>query len=142
MKLTRFLMKLANEVVQVELKNGTVVHGMVIGVDVAMNMHLKGVKMTLKGRNPQSMDTLSIRGNNVRYVILPDSLNLDTLLIDDTPRIKPAPDGGYGKVTSGESGRGGGRGGRGGGLGGGRGMGGRGGGGGGRGRGGFSGPGR
>jgi len=58
MKLTRFLMKLANEVVQVELKNGTVVHGMVIGVDVAMNMHLKGVKMTLKGRNPQSMDTL------------------------------------------------------------------------------------
>jgi len=115
MKLTRFLMKLANETVQVELKNGTVVHGAVVGVDMAMNMHLKGVKMTLRGRNPQSVETLSVRGNNVRYVILPESLNLDTLLVDDVPRVKPGP-----------AGAGGGRGGRGRGRGRGRGTGGRG----------------
>lgn len=45
---------------------GTVIQGTVTGVDVAMNTHLKNVKMTLKGKDPISMDTLSIRGNNIR----------------------------------------------------------------------------
>ena len=76
-------MKLSHETVTVELKNGTVVHGTVKGVDQSMNMHLKTVKMRLKGQNPTSLDHLSVRGNNVRYIILPDSLNLDTLLVDD-----------------------------------------------------------
>eukprot|EP00469_Lotharella_globosa_P007939 CAMPEP_0167784086 /NCGR_PEP_ID=MMETSP0111_2-20121227/7436_1 /TAXON_ID=91324 /ORGANISM="Lotharella globosa, Strain CCCM811" /LENGTH=112 /DNA_ID=CAMNT_0007675107 /DNA_START=127 /DNA_END=463 /DNA_ORIENTATION=+ len=53
-----------------------------------MNTHLKTVKMTLKGKNPVHLDTLSIRGNNVRYFILPDSLNLDALLVED---VKPKP---------------------------------------------------
>jgi small nuclear ribonucleoprotein D1 len=56
-----------------------------------MNTHLKNVKMTLKGKNPVSMDHLSVRGNNIRYYILPDSLNLDTLLVDDAPKIKAKP---------------------------------------------------
>jgi hypothetical protein len=51
-----------------------------------MNTYLKNVKVTLKGKNPVKHDFLSIRGNNIRYYILPDSLNLDTLLIDDTPK--------------------------------------------------------
>lgn len=161
MKLTSFLMKLSGETLSVELKNGTVVQGTVIGSDVAMNTHLKTVKMALKGKNPVSMDALSIRGNTIRYVMcvaspllqtaladlqrplpslvcgrargpppprpphprhphtaahpraiiffrsLPDSLNLDQLLVDDTPRIKPA------REAAGR-GRGRGRGGRGG----------------------------
>lgn len=53
-----------------------------------MNTHLKSVKLTLKGKVPVTLDHLSIRGNNIRYYILPDSLNLDTLLVDDTPRVK------------------------------------------------------
>lgn len=28
-------------------------------------------------------------GNNIRYFILPDSLPLDTLLVDDAPKAKP-----------------------------------------------------
>jgi small nuclear ribonucleoprotein D1 len=32
---------------------------------------------------------LFILGNNIRYFILPDSLPLDTLLVDDTPKTKP-----------------------------------------------------
>lgn len=51
-----------------------------------MNTHLKAVKMTVKNKEPQQLDSLSIRGNNIRYYILPDSLPLDTLLIDDAPK--------------------------------------------------------
>eukprot|EP00223_Ostreococcus_mediterraneus_P005201 CAMPEP_0174579892 /NCGR_PEP_ID=MMETSP0929-20130131/1872_1 /TAXON_ID=548131 ORGANISM="Ostreococcus mediterraneus, Strain clade-D-RCC2572" /NCGR_SAMPLE_ID=MMETSP0929 /ASSEMBLY_ACC=CAM_ASM_000573 /LENGTH=132 /DNA_ID=CAMNT_0015761297 /DNA_START=177 /DNA_END=576 /DNA_ORIENTATION=+ len=86
MKLVRFLQKLSNESVTVELKNGTTAHGTIMGVDVSMNTHLKQVKLTLKGKNPVTMDHLSVRGNTIRYYILPDSLNLDTLLVDDTPK--------------------------------------------------------
>nr|GMD68976.1 small nuclear ribonucleoprotein Sm D1-like [Ipomoea batatas] len=83
------MMKLNNETVSIELKNGTVVHGTITGVDVSMNTHLKTVKLTPKGKNPVTMDHLSVRGNNIRYYILPDSLNLETLLVEETPRVKP-----------------------------------------------------
>lgn len=86
-------MKLNQETVTIELKNGTVVHGTISGVDVAMNTHLKAVKMTVRNREPQQLDSLSIRGSNVRYIILPDSLPLDTLLIDDAPKPKKKKDG-------------------------------------------------
>lgn len=88
MKLVRFLMKLNNETVTIELKNGSIVHGTITGVDMQMNTHLKTVKMTTRNRDPVSLDSLSIRGNNVRYFVLPDSLPLDTLLVDDAPKPK------------------------------------------------------
>jgi len=61
----------------------------VTGVDISMNTHLKTVKLTLKGKNPVTLDHLSVRGNNIRYYILPDSLNLETLLVEEAPRVKP-----------------------------------------------------
>lgn len=53
-----------------------------------MNTHLKTVKMTMRNRDPTSLDSLSIRGNNIRYFVLPDALPLDTLLVDDAPKPK------------------------------------------------------
>ena len=95
-KIHSFLSKLAHETVQVELKNGSVVQGTVVGVDGAMNTHLKNVKLVPKGRPAQALESLSLRGSQVRCVILPDSLNLDTLLVDlDAPRTRP-PKGGPG----------------------------------------------
>ncbi len=82
MKLVRFLMKLNNETVTIELKNGTIVVGTVtgtllafnlvflIGVDVSMNTHLKAVKLTVKGRETIALDHITIRGNNIRYFLL------------------------------------------------------------------------
>ncbi len=55
---------------------------------MSMNTHLKAVKLTVKNREPISVDSITIRGNNIRYIILPDALPIDTLLVDDTPRAK------------------------------------------------------
>lgn len=81
-------MKLINETVSIELKNGTIVNGTIVAVDMQMNTHLKTVKMSVYRKDPVCLDSLSIRGNNIRYFILPDSLPLDTLLIDDAPKPK------------------------------------------------------
>ena len=59
-----------------------------LGVDMQMNTHLKTVKMTMRNRDPTTLDSLSIRGNNIRYFMLPDALPLDTLLVDDAPKPK------------------------------------------------------
>ena len=88
MKLVRFLMKLNNETMIIELKNGSVVVGTITGVDMSMNTHLKNVKLTVKGREAVQLDHLTIRGNNIRYFLLPESLPLETLLTDDAPKIK------------------------------------------------------
>lgn len=106
-------MKCANETVTIELKNGksprklsstlqvpfevprtdlcsvgTILHGTITSVSPQMNTALRAVKMTPRGRDPLSLDTINIRGSTIRYYILPDSLQLDTLLIDDAPKPK------------------------------------------------------
>jgi small nuclear ribonucleoprotein D1 len=40
--------------------------------------------LTVKGRETISLDHLTIRGNNIRYFLLPESLPLETLLVNDT----------------------------------------------------------
>lgn len=55
---------------------------------MSMNTHLKSVKMTVKNRDTITMDTLSLRGNNIRYFLLPENVPLDTLLVDDTPKAR------------------------------------------------------
>ena len=72
---------------------GTVVNGTVTGVDMSMNTHLKTVRLTMRNRDPVPLDSLSIRGNTIRYYILPDSIPLDTLLIDDAPKAKKKKEG-------------------------------------------------
>jgi small nuclear ribonucleoprotein D1 len=106
MKLVRFLMKLTNESITIELKNGSVVNGTITGVDMSMNTHLKKVRLTIRNRDPLQLDSLSIRGSTIRYYILPDSIPLDTLLIDDAPKPKKKKENDRGR------GRGRGRGGR------------------------------
>ena len=61
---------------------------------MSMNTHLKTVRLTIRNREPVSLDTISIRGNTIRYYILPDSIPVDTLLIDDAPKAKKKKEGG------------------------------------------------
>jgi small nuclear ribonucleoprotein D1 len=67
---------------------GTILHGTIVSVSPQMNTSLRAVKMTPKGRDPVSLDTINVRGSTIRYYILPDSLPLDTLLVDDAPKPK------------------------------------------------------
>mmetsp|Transcript_46082 Transcript_46082/g.53160 ORF Transcript_46082/g.53160 Transcript_46082/m.53160 type:complete len:111 (+) Transcript_46082:37-369(+) len=109
MKLVRFLMKLTGEPVEIELKNGSTISGTVTGVDMSMNTHLKNVKLATKGRNPVALDHLTIRGNMVRYFLLAESLPLDALLVDDTPKNRPRNTAGRQRGRGGRGGRRGGR---------------------------------
>jgi small nuclear ribonucleoprotein D1 len=110
------------------INEGTIIHGTITSVSPQMNTALRTVKMTQRGRDPISLDTINLRGSTIRYYILPDSLPLDTLLIDDAPKPKnkarkeAADRGGArgGRGRGGPRGRGGFRGGR--GRGGGRGF--------------------
>ena len=81
-------MKLTNETVTIELKNGTTVQGTITGMDVSMNTHLKAVKLVSPGKEPAQVDALSIRGSTIRFFILPDALALDSLLVNDIPKAK------------------------------------------------------
>lgn len=94
MQLVRFLMKLASEYVQIELKNGTVVAGTVVSVAPNMNTVLKDAKMTVPHEEPASMDTITLRGSTIRHYILPETLPLDTMIKPETRRAqhtRPAP---------------------------------------------------
>ena len=44
-----------------------------------------------RGKHPVSYATLSVRGSTMRSWILPESLNLDALLVDDTPKKALVP---------------------------------------------------
>ena len=88
MKLVKFLMKLTNETITIELKNGTVVIGTLSSVDMSMNVHLKAVKLMVKGQASKNLDHITIRGSNLRYFLLPEAINLDTLLVDEAPKQK------------------------------------------------------
>ncbi len=92
MKLVRFLMRLSNETLTFELKDGTTVHGTLAGMDPHMNAHLRAVTLTPASRGPQpaapqTLGRMTVRGSAVRCVLLPDALALDPLLaLDDRPR--------------------------------------------------------
>lgn len=104
MKLTNFLKKLKNERVSIELKNGTTVWGIVKNVSPQMNVSLTDVRLTLPSKTSEStmaavylsggsnqgmeskrttsLEFINIRGNTIRQIILPDTINLDALLVD------------------------------------------------------------
>lgn len=92
MKLIRFLMKMTNEFITAELKNGSTISGTIISIDSKMNIHLKLVKFKEKGKQEINLDNYSIRGNHVRHIVLPDYLPIDALLIDDEPTIAKKKD--------------------------------------------------
>ncbi|GEQ71000.1 hypothetical protein JCM33374_g4681 [Metschnikowia sp. JCM 33374] len=102
MKLVRFLMNLpsaTNQSVTVELKNGSSVNGQVLSCSPSMNISLKNIKLIQPHQDPQLMQFMNIRGNQIRQILLPDDLNIESLLSKSSARIKGAG-AGPGKVVS------------------------------------------
>lgn len=100
MKLVRFLMNLplaTSLPVTVELKNGKSVNGQVLLCSPLMNLSMKNTKLILPHQDPQLMLYITIRGNQIRQVILPDDLNIETLLSRSAIKLK-GPGAGPGKT--------------------------------------------
>ncbi|KEG14474.1 small nuclear ribonucleoprotein [Trypanosoma grayi] len=75
-----FLQQLRGTLVEIELLNSSVVSGEITLVDASMNTHMRHVKVTAKGKNPVQAETYMVRGNTIRYIILPEAMNTDDVL--------------------------------------------------------------
>ncbi|KAG2735137.1 hypothetical protein G9P44_001351 [Scheffersomyces stipitis] len=108
MKLVRFLMNLpssTNQQVTVELKNGNSVSGQVLSCSPSMNLSLKNIKLIQPYQDPQLLQFINIRGNQIRQIILPDEINIDSILAKSVTKIKGSG-AGPGRTTSGPPKRG------------------------------------
>ncbi|CCE86114.1 Piso0_005764 [Millerozyma farinosa CBS 7064] len=91
MKLVRFLMNFSNytsQPVTLELKNGSSINGQILSCSPSMNISMKNVKLIRPHQDPQLLQYMNIRGNQIRLVILPDDLNIDSVLAKSAVTIK------------------------------------------------------
>lgn len=91
MKLVRFLMSLpnsTNQPVTVELKNGNSVNGQILSCSPAMNLSLKNIKLIQPHQDPQLLQFMNIRGNQIRQILLPEDLNIDSVMAKSVVKIK------------------------------------------------------
>ena len=82
MHIVVLIKKLTNESITVELKNGTLIYGILQKYDKYMNLYLKNVKKSLSQKKSIYFESISIRGSMIRYIIFPNWINLDLLLIE------------------------------------------------------------
>ncbi|EAN90281.1 putative small nuclear ribonucleoprotein [Trypanosoma cruzi] len=75
-----FLQQLRGTLVEIELLNSSIVSGEITFVEPSMNTHMRHVKITAKGKNPVQAETYVVRGNSIRFVILPEAMNTDDVL--------------------------------------------------------------
>jgi small nuclear ribonucleoprotein D1 len=80
MNLSIIFNRIINEIITVELKNGIILHGTLVHSDKLMNLYLKKVKKTNNSAFNLNLESISIRGNTIRYVILPIWTNFDSIL--------------------------------------------------------------
>ncbi|EGW33680.1 uncharacterized protein SPAPADRAFT_59049 [Spathaspora passalidarum NRRL Y-27907] len=91
MKLVRFLMNIPNSTNQpltVELKNGTTINGTLMSCSPSMNLSLKNVKLQQPLQDATLLQFINIRGNQIRQILLPDELNIDSILAKSVTKIK------------------------------------------------------
>lgn len=99
LKLTNFLRKLHNQHITLELKNGSTLHGTLINVsqhrnialgDVTLHRYHNGAYIPYTGGTPppttstSHLKSANVRECAIRQVILPDAVDLDALLVDES----------------------------------------------------------
>ncbi|TPP54051.1 Major Facilitator Superfamily protein [Leishmania donovani] len=78
--LITFLQQLRGTLVEIELKNASIVSGEIAYVDANMNTYMTHAKITSKGKNPVEVEEYMVRGSTIRYIIMPESLNTYDIL--------------------------------------------------------------
>ena len=53
-----------------------------------MNLHLKNVRLQQPLQDPILLQYINIRGNQVRQILLPDELNIESVLAKSETKIK------------------------------------------------------
>ncbi|RLV89766.1 Small nuclear ribonucleoprotein Sm D1 [Spathaspora sp. JA1] len=109
MKLVRFLMNIpnsTNQPVTVELKNGTTINGTLISCSPSMNLSLKNVKLQQPLQDATLLQFINIRGSQIRQILFPDELNIDSILAKSVTKIKNQGAGPSAKPTTATSKRG------------------------------------
>nr|CCC91417.1 small nuclear ribonucleoprotein SmD1 [Trypanosoma congolense IL3000] len=76
-----FLQQLRGTQVEIEMMNSTIATGEITFVEPNMNTHMRHVKITAKGKNPEMVDTYMVCGSKIRYVIMPEAINTDDVLL-------------------------------------------------------------
>jgi len=79
MNLKLILNKINNENITIELKNGLLVNGILFKTDNKMNFFLKNVRIYTKTSIPSYESSIYVRGNTIRYIFIPEWLNIDFL---------------------------------------------------------------
>ena len=120
----RLLHEAEGHAVTLELRSGELYRGQLAAVEDSMNVQLRGVTHTARDGRVSKLESVYIRGSQLRFAVLPDVLKAAPLFKKVQQfadlKAKPLPTGGRGgRGGRGRGGAGGGRGGRGGGRGGG-----------------------
>ena len=58
-----------------------------------MNTHLKNVKLILKGQSAQPLDSMSVRGNQIRYSTSRITLNAKSTFVEPPVKAPADPEG-------------------------------------------------
>ncbi|KAF2886143.1 hypothetical protein ILUMI_20030 [Ignelater luminosus] len=66
--------------VTIELKNGLVVQGTVTDVERTMNVYLKEVRVIFRDHKQTYFPVITVRGNNIAYIVPPDTFNAEAAL--------------------------------------------------------------
>ncbi|XP_033100435.1 U7 snRNA-associated Sm-like protein LSm10 [Anneissia japonica] len=74
--LTCLIQALEGKVTTIELRNESEVYGEIESVDGYMNVQMKHVEFTDQDGNCSFLENLHVRGRNIRYVHIPDDVNI------------------------------------------------------------------
>ncbi|MES1903063.1 MAG: hypothetical protein MHPSP_002460 [Paramarteilia canceri] len=80
------LMKCIGETISVELKDKSLVKGTLAGADVSMNLHLRMCEAIDSLGEVSKENYQSVRGNSISMVILPDKINMVSLICSYTDK--------------------------------------------------------
>jgi small nuclear ribonucleoprotein (snRNP)-like protein len=86
-----FLRCLTDQRIQVDLYSGLMLVGILNDIDVHRNIHLTHVTLSRPVHPSMALSRLCIRYTNVRYIRIPDEINIMETIRQDLKQMNPKP---------------------------------------------------